>query len=170
MPRQLATILLLLTLFVLSSSSAFATSITSLPVDFSALQKTCAVVHVQLNGLQHTITCSKMRSSNSKLGYSPDLSRVDCGFADVLDVHNYNYSAELCFGGAGYLGVQIYQVDEVDNLGDPAFDSAWLRYYNTSGHFCTIGWRGYALFSTNSPVYVTQLDLGSTNGSNCPHV
>lgn len=168
--RKLTVILAMLALLVLSSDNVFADSSTSSPIDFSALQKKCAVVHVQLNGFQHTITCLKVRSSNSKLGTSPNLGRSNCTFDDVIEIHNYNYSGDLCFAGLGYLGVQIYQVDEVDNHGDTTFDPAWIRYYDTSGHFCTINWGSYALFSTNNSVYVTQLDLGNTNGPNCPHL
>lgn len=166
MLRKIGALLALVTFLVLSSGNAHAASSSSSSVDFAALQKKCAVIEVHLSGAQHTITCTKPRGSSVKTGSKPYLSRTACWFSDTLEVKNYNYSGDLCFSGLGYLGVQIYQVDEVDN--HHPFYQSWIRDYDPSGVSCTIEPGSYALFSTNTPAYVTQLDLGNANGSDCP--
>lgn len=168
MLRKLGTLFALVTVLVLSSSSVHAISPATSSIDFAALQKTCAVVEIHLNGTQHTITCTKARGSSAKTGVMPYLGRTACWLSDAVEVKNYNYSGDLCFSGLGYLGVQIYQVDEVDN--HHPFYQSWIRDYDPSGVFCTIEPDSYALFSTNNPAFVTQLDLGNSDGGDCPHL
>lgn len=44
-------------------------------VDFTAMQKWCAVIEVHLNGAQHTVTCLQTYKSKG-----PYLGRVNCSF------------------------------------------------------------------------------------------
>lgn len=58
----------------IDTSSAFASSVSSASsptVDIAALQKTCAVLNIDLHGVQHTITCLKARTHGS---VQPNLS------------------------------------------------------------------------------------------------
>jgi len=156
---------LMLSSLVPFSGKAHAAPLTNPTIDFQALQKTCAVIEIRLNGAQHTITCTKPRTSIRK-GVKPLLSQSPCLLSDELEVKNYNYSGDLCFSGLGYLGVKIYQVDEVDN--HSPFYQTWIRDYDPSGSYCTIEPGSFALFSTNNPAFVTQLDENGAQGSDCP--
>lgn len=145
---------------MLSHLPPSSTSSSSTPVDFAALQKTCAVVDVHLQGKQHTITCLQKRIK----GVHPNLYASNCYlFAPNIIVYN---SGQLCFSGGGYPGVAIYQVTAVWNASQDAqvAGNMWLRYYHPSGVTCTI-----APFASKgfSSVTITQLDYGQSNGGTC---
>jgi len=134
-------------------------------VDFAAIQKNCAIVNVHLDGAKHTIDCAKVRVSGST---RPEIVRFPCLSGRDMEVTNYNETGQLCFFGYGYIGVKIYQVNHVYNFS--AFQEAWTRYYNSAGHFCTIGRYSSANFGGGyTNVLVTQLDLGGSNGPYCPY-
>ncbi len=162
MLRKTIFLLAVLTFLVMFNGNAHAAAPSS-SVDFAALQKKCAVIEVHLNGSQYTIACSQIRSSSTH----PNTGQGSCLLSD-LTVKNYNYTGKLCFIGKGYLGVQIYSVDEVDN--PIGIVSDWIHYYNPSANTCTIQGNQYAYFGTGAPVYLTQIDLNASSGPNCPEV
>lgn len=152
-------------LFTLVTAGGTAHAATSSNFDFAALQKTCSIVHIHLNGLEHTITCSRTRQK----GVQPFISRdnaCDPSY-DTMVVYNYGYSGVLCFDGGGYIGVAIYNVNEVD---DVANLGSWFRYYNTSGgyYYALLGGAYKEIgFGSTSNVKVTQLCYGNTNYPSC---
>jgi hypothetical protein len=149
---------------------------------FAAMQKTCAVIHIQLNGTQNTLTCLKSRggltASNSihNASVSPYLTHVGCNIQGVNVVvwsNEFNYpGTETCFSGIGYTGVHITNVNTVYDTGGY---SMWLRYYGYNGGggtFCTLYSAGMAFFGggdVHTNVLVTQLAFGDgANGGSCP--
>src|SRR6266436_117904 len=115
----LAAVILLISIFAFSGVASAATVTSAIQKgqpDFStqltALQKACRVVTVSLNGATHTAVCTQSRQTAV---VSPNSYRTPCGWNNEMIIWNYGYSGELCFMGGGYLGVAIYQVDEVDN-------------------------------------------------------
>ena len=136
-------------------------------VDFTALQKTCQGMLVHLNGAEHTISCLTS-STKAARGGSPHLNRDwSCTTLNsVFTIWNYNYSQFLCFEGSGYLGVAIYQVNEVDNtIGSPM----WFRWYqNGVGNFRVVAVNRKVTFGSGTTnVEITQLCVGSTQGGHC---
>ncbi len=153
-------LLAILTCLVLFNGNAHASPPSS-SVDFAALQKKCSVINVHLDGSQHTTTCTKVRSTSVR----PNTFQSDCSLR-VLEIHNYNYTGDLCFSGNGYLGVKIYSVDEVDARLGPD----WIHFYNPPANTCTIQSGSYAYFGTSSPVYLTQMNLNASSGPDCSHL
>lgn len=133
-------------------------SLTSSPVNFASLQKTCARLLIHLNGAQHSISCAEARTSAGTV--QPHLYADYCGNpVDVttISILNYNETGLLCFYGTGYLGVQIYQVNQVNAY----YYSAWMRFY-PPGAFCSLNAGGDSTnFGGNE---ITQLNSGSTGG------
>ena len=121
----LPSLLALLFTLIATQSAAMAATSSSNPVDLSVMQKTCAVLLVHLNGSNHTISCLHKTLSRS----TPYIGRDNnCdGMIDSVDIENYNYSRIVCFTGNGYIGVQIYQVNEVDNLQDFVIEFLWYQ-------------------------------------------
>ncbi len=158
--RKIAFLLVTLAFFLFNGTAYAATSSSS-DIDFSAMQKKCVIVNVLLNDSQHTITCSKARSSS----ITPHIGEINCALGGILQVKNYNYSGLLCFSGYGYLGVKIYSVDEVDN--GSYTSPSWIRDYDPTGSTCTIGTRSYTIFNESNPAYLTQIDIGASQGPNC---
>lgn len=156
---------LLFAFVAMGGGSAFAANSPTV-VDFAPIQKWCAVVEVHLNGEQHTITCLQTYASRSK---SPDLGRVTCGLGITnIEIWNYDYAGDLCFSGYGYLGVAIYQVNEVDNESQAGIADMWMRYYHPYGVTCTIFPYHFKYFGGGyTGVEVTQLDFGASNGPQC---
>jgi hypothetical protein len=157
-----------------TSGAARPAPASALTAQLAAMQHRCAVVAVHLNGAQHTMTCAASRRSAGMGRLSPAIWRNNsCILADMV-IWNYNYSGEVCFDGDGYLGVGIYDVNEVDNA---SVVQEWIRYYNSSGgHFCTmqvawdIGIPGASTqkkFGNNSTVKITQVDINGSNGPTC---
>jgi len=133
------------------------------PVDFGAVQKICPHVSIHLKGVQHTLICNKAQ------GVPPNLYRSPCTSFENIFISNYNGNGVLCFSGSGYLGVTIYQVNEVYNIvGQGVALTMWMRYYHPSGVTCTIlAYNDKYFGSGNTNVTVTQLDWGGHNGPNC---
>ncbi len=157
---------LLLTIFATGGSALAATSSgpsTSSNIDVATLQKTCSIIHIHLDGLNHIITCTRHRQK----GIQPNLYRDDsCNPNNyTLVVYNYGYSGVLCFDGSGYLGVGIYDVNEVDDTG---YLGAWFLYYPAHRYWSLLG-GGYAVIGTGnrSGTTVTQLCYGNANPPNC---
>ena len=156
---------------VSSATTPHSTPHQSASSDFSAqlaaLQKTCQVVSVHLDGAKHTAACTQSRQTGS-LGVGgthagaalPNSYATGCGWNHEMILWNYNYTGELCFMGAGYLGVAIYQVDEVDNT-DCCFYVHWFRWYQP-GTFTNVGPNSSKHFNTPG-VYVTQLCIDCGN-------
>jgi hypothetical protein len=170
--RTLATIGVLTFLCTVFASGGTAFAASPSTVNFAPLQKTCAILQVHLNGIHYTTTCLRPRSTtNPNAKISPDLGRSDCSsIFQNIKIWNYNYTGELCFDGGGYLGVQIYQVNDVYNVSAdviPLQESMWIRYYQP-GTYCTIQ-PGYDkdFGSGYTNIEVTQLDWGASNGGNC---
>ncbi len=159
--RKIVYISALVTFFLLFSSKAHAAMYSNSNIDFTALQKNCVIINVHLNGLQHTITCSKERTSS----VTPNTGQINCALGGILQVKNYNYSGVLCFSGYGYLGVKIYSVDEVDN--GSYTSPSWIRDYDPTGSTCTIETRSYTVFNESNPAYLTQIDIGDSQGPDC---
>jgi hypothetical protein len=178
----LFSVVALLLTFSFSAGQAHAATASSQPsvassttADFISLQKTCQKVLVQLNGAKHTTRCLSPRTTTAK-GASPHLYR-DGGCSgpqtfegDSIDIYNYNYSGLLCFAGSGYLGVAIYQVNEVENVSSAG---AWFRWYHGgSGHFQPLpppyanGYK-YTFGNGTTNVEITQLCSGSSIGGHC---
>lgn len=138
------------------------------------MQRSCAIIHIHLNGPKHTIKCVQIKTGRP--GILPDTPfRTACilgGVLEELDIWNYDWSGELCFNGdSGYIGVQIYDVNDVSNY---ALDDTWIRYYNSSGgHYCTLPGVQLPLqhndigFGDPSSVKVTQIDMSADNGPHC---
>lgn len=146
------------TAFAASSSDAAISN-----VDLAVLQKVCSVVDVHLDGPRHTITCQRLREK----GVQPLLYRDDSCNSNIdnLVLYNYGYTGVLCFAGTGYLGVNIYDVNEVDDVGSLG---AWFLYY--PGHiFQSLLSGGSKYFGSGSAtgIEVTQLCFGSSNPSHC---
>jgi hypothetical protein len=127
-------------------------------LSFDLVQRKYSVVRVAFGNGQAKVTCLLGRPT------SPDLFRDSCNSNNSFVLYNYNYSGELCFTGSGYLGVNIYQVNQVNDTWDAA---NWIRYYDPpgSGHFCTLV-AGHGVLANS--VTVTQLDGNGTNGPLCP--
>lgn len=125
--------------------------------DFSTqlagLQKMCRVVTVQLDGAKHTASCTQSRQAKA---LSPNTWRTACGWNNEMIIWNYNHTGELCFLGAGYLAVAIYDVVEVDNT-DVIIYHHWFRWYQP-GTTTWLGPKQSAYFNTPG-VYVTQICL-----------
>lgn len=121
----LPSLLALLLTLIATQSAAMAATSSSKPVDLSVMQKTCAVLLVRLNGPNHTISCLHKTFSRR----TPDINRdYNCDSStDTVDIANYNYTKTVCFQGNGYIGVQIYQVNEVDNLQDFVIEFLWYQ-------------------------------------------
>lgn len=158
----------LCSLFTLGGT-AFAASPST--INFAPLQKTCALLHVHLDGYQHTITCLSSRSTtNPNAKISPELVRTACTWPMNIYIENYGNSF-VCFDGGGYLGVQIYNVNDVTNVSDdiiPLQEPMWIRWYSP-GTYCTIqpGVNKHFGDGGHTGIEVTQLDWGATNGGNC---
>lgn len=162
--RTLVISSLLSVLFAFVAMGGVASAATnSSTVDLAAMQQWCAVIKVSLHGEQHTITCLQTHKVHK------DLSRTTCGSGITnITVWNNDYGGQLCFTGFGYLGVNIRQVNEVDNDGQSGPYAMWMRYYWGYGVTCTIPPNWFKYFGNGiTNVEVTQLDYGSPNGPNC---
>jgi hypothetical protein len=97
------------------------------------------------------------------------INRVTCNVgATNIQVWNNDYGGQLCFQGLGYLGVNIYQVNEVDNESQGGYSDMWMRYYRPYGITCTIQPYHFKTFGGGiTNVEVTQLDYGASNGGTC---
>jgi hypothetical protein len=88
--------------------------------------------------------------------------------ATNIQVWNNDYGGQLCFQGLGYLGVNIYQVNEVDNESQGGYSDMWMKYYHGYAVTCTIHPYHYKYFGNGiTNVEVTQLDYGASNGGTC---
>jgi hypothetical protein len=139
--------------------------------EIAITERSCAVINIHLNGSHHSISCEVPRANRA--GVKLDTYRDGCtlgGELNNLSIWNYDNSAELCFDGNGYIGVGIYNVNSVNNF---SIYDTWIRYYNPTGHFCTLPGAifpfqdNYINFGDPSSVKVTQIDIGADNGPNC---
>lgn len=152
-----------------SSNVASASSVSPPSVDLTQLQRTCAVLAIHLNGAQHTITCvhKDPPSQNHALSQGPCIP-----FVTTMQIFNYAYNATLCFEGDGYLGVRIYQVNELD---DTSNGFAWVKWYHqgsTAGHYCAIFPSDAGYWGDSTDVTLTQIDIGNPRSPSdpyCPH-
>ncbi len=163
---------LLLAAFLSTNGSAYAATPSSNPaMNFTTMQKTCAVIQIHLSGYTHTTTCRKSRIQNSSK-IIPLINRDNNCYTpnDSLEIYNYNWTSLLCFEGTGYMGVAIYKVNEVDDVDMSMTNGAhpdWFRYYDAhGGHYLGQNPGDIDGFGPTG-VYVTQLCIGSNVGGHC---
>ncbi len=152
---------------------ASASSVSTPSIDLAPLQKTCAVLSIHLNGAHHTITCLHTHMPKLPPGKTSYLNQGPCiPYVTTMQIFNYAYSSTLCFEGAGYLGVRIYRVNEIDNTN---IDFGWVKWYHEGsrqGHYCTIIASDSAYWGNNTNVTLTQINSGGLRSPSdpiCPH-
>lgn len=144
------------------------------PIDIMTLEKTCAVIGVELKGAQHAVTCRQPRSS-AQSGVAPLISRDNSCEPeyDQMVIRNTmgGQPALVCFKDRGYAGVQIYHVNEVDDVIPLNTNgwSEWFRWYNGGpGSYYSLYAGDTAKFGTGvTNVEVTQVCIGTANWPNC---
>lgn len=149
------------------AAPAFAASANHSSANFTFVKKPCAVVEVHLDGTNHTARCLHATMP----AYSPQLianiqPATNCSSLDTLRVWSNGYGTVTCFTGTGYLGYQINNVNEVDNVSGG--EDAWFKWYHhDGGHYCTVDSQVFLANGTNSQIQITQVDVGDSNGSDC---
>lgn len=159
-------ILAMLLTFFSFSASASSASTSSSQIDFASLEKTCAVIQVHLNGVQHTVTCFRKQTSTHS-GIRPDTGTTSCSnSAKTLTVWAASATVEICFAGTGYLGYTINNVNFVNSY----IAYSWILWY-PAHQFCNIS-RGVPAYfgGGNSNVTITQINPGNVyeNKPVCP--
>ncbi len=140
--------------------------------DLAELSKTCQVIAVvNLQGNIQSAQCVKQRQQGDSIKVL--VRGVDCegnfyGYAEEIVIWNYNYTSSLCFYGdqrTSYLGVNIYQVNEIKNVAGTA---GWFRWYPAGTYRVLSGNGGdFSWGNGNTGVEITQLCIGSAVGGQC---
>lgn len=168
---------LLLSFFAFGGSASAASNgrqaTSSTPsVDIAAMQKTCQTLNVlMLHGKIQQAECHKQRSHGvtpNFFGRGRDCSGNWYGYTEEVLIYNYNWSQNLCFYGdnsTGYLGVNIYQVNEIVDEGG---SSMWFLWY-PGHHYRVLTGNGeiYDFGNGNTGVQITQLCYAGTVGGRC---
>jgi hypothetical protein len=147
------------------------------PVDFSSLGKTCAVIEVHVSGTNHTVNCRVSRAS----GLVVNIGRDDSCDTTVDQITIYNTAAGnntiLCFGGDGYMGVDILHINEIDDNVLPACPPAqvcqsqsegiWFRWYQPGTYTALVPGHSKVFGSGVTSIEITQLCIGDVNFPSC---
>ena len=163
--------------FFATAGQVYAATPSSAPLsaNIASMQKTCQeIAIVSLSTKTHSTDCLKQRPK----GITPKISvrGNDCsgnfyGLTLETEIFNYNWTANLCFygndsqTGTDYLGVNIFQVNEIINENARA---GWFRWYPAAAFRVLGGNGGYYYWGDgNTGVEITQLCVGSSIAGRC---
>jgi len=161
----LSILAMLLTFFTVSGSAS-AASTSSSQIDFASLEKTCALIQVHLNGVQHTVACLRKKTSTHS-DIRPNTGTTACSnSAKSFTIWAASATTEICFAGTGYLGYSVNNVNFVNSY----VAYGWVLWYPTH-QFCNIS-RGVPAYfgGGSSGVTITQINPGGVyqNAPVCP--